>query len=149
MMAISAATAADDWSFNEHNDMMTGYNETRLSVTASDLKTAFDLVCNQYGVQLLITGTGWKPDFYQPGLSWLTDSQMGGRMTIEPSDTLAGLRGAWPSLNSDQPKRLIEAIKSSDAIAFNFYISQQSRKKVIDTTEAGPVLALFLDSCLQ
>jgi len=146
---MNATTAtAEKWSFNKFDDLETGYHESRLSVVSKDLTTAFDLVCNKYGVQLLITATSWKPAFYDVGLSWVSDAGQGGRLDIPASDTLSGLRGSWPKLTNEGPKRLINAINKSDSITFNFSISGKVKSKIIVASKnTNESLGLFLNSC--
>lgn len=147
LMPINAALA-EEWSFNQFSDLTSGYNESRLSVTSKDLTTALELICNQYGVQLLVTGTSWHPAFYDKGVSWIADSNQGGRLDIPPTDSTAGLRGSWQALTDEQPKRLLNAINSSDSLTFRFKISGEFQNKILDTTGAANSAAQFLDACL-
>ena len=145
---LANSVIADEWTFNEFDNLNSGYSESRLSVTSKDLTTALELVCNQYGVQLLVTATGWQPAFYDQGVSWLADSNQGGRLDIPPTDSTAGLRGAWQALTEEQPKKLLNAINSSDILTLRFKINGNFQNKVLDTTGAANSAALFLDSCL-
>lgn len=146
-LTVSAASA-DDWSYNEFSDNLSGYNESRLSVTSKDLTTAIELICNQYGVQLLITASGWVPAFYDQGVSWLADSKQGGRLDIPPTDSTAGLRGTWQAITDKQPKDLLTAINSSATVDFRFKINGKHQTKTINTTGAETSTAPFLKACL-
>tara|TARA_B100000809_G_scaffold195655_1_gene195062 strand:- start:90 stop:584 length:495 start_codon:yes stop_codon:yes gene_type:complete len=149
LAAITVNTVnADDWSFNEFNNITSGYIESRLSVTSKDLTTALELICNQYGVQLLVTGTSWHPAFYEHGVAWFGDNNQGGLLDMPPTDSKAGLNGAWQALTDKQPRNLLNAINTSEYLTFRFKIAGVFQNRVLDTTDAGSSAAKFLDACL-
>jgi hypothetical protein len=145
---ISKNIIAEDWQFHSLDNVTNGYSETRLSSTSNDLKTSLNLICNKYGVQLLITATGWKPAFYENNVSWLGDIDQGGVLNLNPTDSTAGLQGEWHELTEREPEMLLNAINSNNSITFMFKIYGKIEYKKLNTKAAHINAKKFLDSCL-